>query len=41
MSKLSAMTIIPMESHTSICMVEGILCAVRMASHPMSFNMRI
>ena len=37
MSKLSAMTIMPRESQTSICIVEGILCAVRMASHPMSF----
>lgn len=37
MSKLSAMTIMPSESHTSICIVEGMLWLVRMASLPISF----
>ena len=37
MSKLSAMTIMPSESHTSICIWLGMLCAVRMASQPMAF----
>ena len=41
MSKLSAITIIPIESHTSICHVDGMLCAVRIALHPMSFIVRI
>ena len=41
MSKLSAITIIPIESQISICHVEGMLCAVRMASHPISFMVRI
>ena len=41
MSKLSAMTIMPIESHTSICHVDGMLWAVRMASQPMSFIVRI
>ena len=37
MSKLSAMTIMPSESHTSIWSVDGMLWAVRMASQPMAF----
>ena len=41
MSKLSAITIIPSESHSSICHVEGMLWAVRIASQPMSFSIFI
>ena len=37
MSKLSAMTIMPSESHRSICICEGMLCEVRMASQPIAF----
>ena len=37
MSNDSAMTIMPNESHTSICIWLGMLWAVRMASQPMSF----
>ena len=37
MSKLSAITIMPSESQMSICIVEGMLCAVRIASQPISF----
>ena len=37
MSKLSAITIMPSESHTSISIDEGMLWAVRMASAPISF----
>ena len=38
MSKLSAMTIIPRESYTSICIWLGELCAVRIASHPICLS---
>ena len=37
MSNDSAMTIIPSESQTSICIWLGMLWLVRMASHPISF----
>ena len=37
MSKLSAMTIIPSESHSCICIDDGILWDVRMASQPICF----
>ena len=39
MSNDSAMTIMPSESYTSICICEGILWLVRMASAPMRFMM--
>ena len=37
MSKLSAITIMPSESHRSICIWLGMLWLVRMASQPISF----
>ena len=41
MSKLSAMTIMPRESQRSICICEGMLWEVRMASQPISFMVLI
>ena len=40
MSKLSAITSIPISSQMSICHDAGMLWAVRIASHPMSFRRR-
>ena len=38
MSNDSAITINPIESQRSICICDGMLCAVRMASHPIVFK---
>ena len=39
-SKLSAITIMPISSQISSCQGQGVLCDVRMASHPISLSRR-